>query len=78
MADVDDVYDFVKKQGKFLPTARTEGVSTSELITRIIRDYDEYLCRNLKRGITRKELNIGFFKVCSFWNQFFPSVHECL
>ena len=29
-----DVYAFVKEMGKFLPTKRTVGVSTSELITR--------------------------------------------
>lgn len=35
----DDVYDWLKRQGKFLPTRRTEGVSTSELIARIVRTY---------------------------------------
>lgn len=59
---MSDVYAFVKDQGKFLPTKRTDGVSTSELITRIVRDYDEYLRRNLARGVSPRELNIGFFK----------------
>ncbi|KAG0369241.1 hypothetical protein BGX24_002490 [Mortierella sp. AD032] len=60
--DSDDVYAFVKNQGSFLPTQRTDGVSTSDLITRIIFDYDKYLRRNLERGIDRKDLGIGFFK----------------
>lgn len=58
-----DVYAFVKDQGKFLPTQRTDGISTSDLITRIVRDYDAYLRRNLERGVSAKDLNISYLKV---------------
>ena len=33
-AGMDDVYAFVKQQGKFHATKRTDGISTSDLITR--------------------------------------------
>ncbi|KAI5453877.1 choline-phosphate cytidylyltransferase [Naganishia albida] len=36
---VVDVYDFVKKQGRFLPTRRTPCISTSDLLERIVRGY---------------------------------------
>ncbi|KAL1699728.1 hypothetical protein EV121DRAFT_264891 [Schizophyllum commune] len=35
----EDVYAFVKEQGKFLPTRRTPGVSTSDLLERIVTGY---------------------------------------
>jgi len=46
----DDVYGFVKSQGKFIPTRRTPGVSTSELLERIVsgyrkRDFDQKLVK---------------------------------
>jgi choline-phosphate cytidylyltransferase len=57
-----DVYEFVKKAGKFKETQRTDGVSTSDLIMRIVKDYNEYVMRNLTRGYTRKDLNVSYVK----------------
>ncbi|KAI8393693.1 uncharacterized protein BYT42DRAFT_551922 [Radiomyces spectabilis] len=66
-AESGDVYSFVKAQGKFLPTQRTDGVSTSDLITRIVRNYNVYLRRNLERGVSAEELNISYFKEQQVW-----------
>ena len=57
----DDVYAHVKKIGKFHATSRTEGISTSDIIMRIIKDYDEFVRRNLERGYSRHDLNVNYF-----------------
>ncbi|KAG7891091.1 hypothetical protein KL936_002375 [Ogataea polymorpha] len=59
---IDDIYKPMKEAGMFLATQRTEGISTSDIITKIIRDYDKYLMRNFARGATRKELNVSWLK----------------
>ncbi|KAJ5563895.1 hypothetical protein N7513_000137 [Penicillium frequentans] len=61
-AEGDDIYAPIKAQGKFLVTQRTEGVSTTGLITRIVRDYDQYISRQFKRGASRQELNVSWLK----------------
>ncbi|GAT29195.1 cholinephosphate cytidylyltransferase [Aspergillus luchuensis] len=58
----DDIYAPIKAQGKFLATQRTEGVSTTGIITRIVRDYDQYISRQFKRGASRQELNVSWLK----------------
>ncbi|GLT86224.1 hypothetical protein SLE2022_043780 [Rubroshorea leprosula] len=57
-----DVYEFVKAIGRFKETKRTEGISTSDIIMRIVKDYNQYVMRNLDRGYTRKELGVSYVK----------------
>jgi choline-phosphate cytidylyltransferase len=54
--------NLLKKIGRFKFIKRTEGISTTDLIMRIIKEYDEYVRRNLKRGCSRKDLNVGLLK----------------
>lgn len=59
VGDIKDVYAEFKDSKRFLATARTEGISTTDIIVRIIRDYDVYLERNIKKGCTADELNVS-------------------
>ncbi|CUS14642.1 unnamed protein product [Tuber aestivum] len=61
-ADSDDIYRPCKEAGKFLVTQRTEGISTTYIITKIVRDYEKYIMRQLRRGTTRQELNVSWLK----------------
>ncbi|EFX04012.1 cholinephosphate cytidylyltransferase [Grosmannia clavigera kw1407] len=61
-AEGDDIYQPIKAAGKFLVTQRTEGVSTTGIITKIVRDYEKYIARQLKRGTSRQELNVSWLK----------------
>ena len=47
-----------KEAGRFLPVDKAEG-NSNELLLRIIRDYDEYVKREIEKGSTYKELNLS-------------------
>jgi len=57
----NDIYKFVKDKNMFIGTKRGP-ISTTDTIVKIIANYDLYLMRSLKRGLTHNELNISFLK----------------
>ena len=54
--DIDDVYGQFIKVNRFLAIKRTEGISTIDLINRILIDYDRYVERNAKKGLKLAEI----------------------
>lgn len=60
--DGEDIYKLVKDAGKYKTIKRTDGISTSDIILRIVKDYDNYVRRNLARGYTGKQMNVGYVK----------------
>ena len=58
-----DCYKAFKEQGKFLPTLRTDGISTTNFIVRILRDKDTYISRSLKKGVEKDQLNLSFLDI---------------
>lgn len=57
-----DCYGWLKKEGLFKETERTSEISTSELITRITKNYNDYVIRNLSRGYDRYDMGISLLK----------------
>ena len=59
-----DAYYIPKKLGKFKPTKRTEGISTTDVVGKILKDKERYYFRNIKRGVTKEELGLS---TLMFW-----------
>lgn len=53
-----DVYAELKEKDMFVATKRTEGISTSDIITRVLQHHDQFYERNLKRGFTKSDLEM--------------------
>ena len=59
-AEADDAYALPKRLGKFRATKRTEGISTTDVVGKILKNKEIYYYRNLSRGATRQDLGLSW------------------
>ena len=45
-----------------MPTLRTEGISTSDLMARILKDRTDLMIRNLGKGVARDDMGISILR----------------
>lgn len=58
-----DPYRFIKEQGKFLVIPRVEEWgSTTQIISRVISNRDEYVARQVRNGAVRADMKVSWLK----------------
>ena len=55
---IADVYGPIKDADRFVASKRTDGISTTDIIVSIIKDYDLYVLRNYRRGVSFADMNV--------------------
>ena len=75
-AGVDDAYAECKRLGKFKATERTKGISTTDLVAKILRNKEMYYVRNLRRGVPRQKLGMGIWRFCKLKIQMMVCPHR--
>ncbi|GBE60631.1 cholinephosphate cytidylyltransferase [Babesia ovata] len=58
-ASEHDIYGWLKEEGRFKATQRTAGVCTTDLVVRILQNYEDYVERSINTGVNPSDLNIG-------------------
>lgn len=75
-ADTEDAYALCKKLGKFKATQRTQGISTTDVVAKILRNKEMYYVRNLRRGVPRQKLGMGIWRYMKLKVQLFLCPHR--
>jgi len=75
-AGIDDAYIVPKTLGKFKATQRTQGVSTTDIVAKILRHKEMYYVRNLKRGVPREKLGMSLARFIKLKVQLFFCPHR--
>lgn len=75
---IADVYGPLKEADRFLASKRTDGISTTDIIVAVIKDYDTYVLRNYKRGVSFAAMNVPWYKQLSIRRRVFAEQHARL
>ena len=75
---IADVYGPLKEADRFLASKRTDGISTTDIIVAIIKDYDTYVLRNYKRGVSFRDMNVPWYKRLSIRYRVYAEQHPRL
>lgn len=59
--NIKDIYGAFKEAKRFIATTRTEGISTTDIINKIISKHEIYIERAIKKKTPIDELNLGVF-----------------
>ena len=54
----NDIYLHVKSIGKFKETKRTQGISTTEIIKRILKNYNVFIVKVIKHSVKKGETKL--------------------
>lgn len=57
---------WLKESDKLIDVPKTPGISTSNIMLRILKNYELYIQRSLDRGVCREDLNLGYAAASSF------------
>ena len=57
-SDTGDLYADKKQKDMFVATKRTEGVCTTDIITKVLKMKKDFVNRNINRGVSRAELGL--------------------
>ena len=75
--DINDMYEPFKKANRFLTTKRIGSISTTDLINRVLCNYDYYINQNIKNGIKYKSMGISKEKYfLSKINLVYKNIHK--
>lgn len=56
--DIPDVYGIFKEKKRFIATTRTDGISTTDIINKVVSHHEEYIERALKKNTNINTLNL--------------------